>query len=116
MVNLPAGWNRLVTVLVIWGLLLAGGFYALAKHQLTAGESGIAPKHWPAASQLRAAPQGYTLVVFAHPKCPCFRTSAEALQRLVTGQPTLHCVVVAAHPARQRDEWCADFKEFISET
>ena len=70
------------------------------------GAIARAPKRWPAHSALAAATDRQTLVVFAHPQCPCTRASigelAEVLAR--TGrQPRTY--VVFLKPKEVADGW-----------
>jgi hypothetical protein len=44
-------------------------------HALTAGDAGNPPWHWPADAALQRDPDRPTLVLFAHPRCPCTRAS-----------------------------------------
>ncbi len=106
---LKSKWGASV-LLFAWGLLLFGGFAGLWFHEGTPGEAAAAPANWPLASQLPHPQKPFTLVVFAHPKCPCFRNSEDALHRLVTeGGDSLSCTVVVAHPASEPEAWTQDF-------
>jgi hypothetical protein len=67
-------------------LWLAGagwGFSVLAKYQGTQGAVGTTPAQWPAGTQITLNPKQDTLIMFAHPQCPCTRASIEELNRLL---------------------------------
>jgi hypothetical protein len=57
------------------GVLLSYGF--------TQGATGVTPRAWPAASRVRPAPGLATLVMLAHPQCPCTRASLRELELLM---------------------------------
>lgn len=78
--TLKAQW---VGVGIIWAALVAVGFFQLWKYDTEPGLLGMAPPHWPADSQLKLSKTGSTLVVFAHPRCPCTRASLEELSKLM---------------------------------
>ncbi len=74
-------------------VLLAGGVVAwlgagaygsalLADYQSTPGASADAPPAWPAASAI-ARGDGATLVMLAHPRCPCTRASLSELSAIL---------------------------------
>lgn len=55
----------------------------ILNYQNAGGRAGIAPQHWPAGTQLVLDRNRDTLIMFAHPKCPCTRASVEELNRLM---------------------------------
>jgi hypothetical protein len=70
------------------GLGLAGlGWTSLWKYENESGASGPTPVSWPRATQIELAAHRDTLVMFAHPQCPCTRASLEELARLVADSP-----------------------------
>src|SRR3954470_24947525 len=66
----------------IWGLGLVVGAPALWRYSMTPGRSGQAPTHWPATVPIPFHPGRSTLVMLAHPRCPCTRASLSELARL----------------------------------
>ena len=56
----------------------------LYDHQGSAGAAAAAPQTWPSASGIERDPQRPTLVMLAHPRCPCTRASLEELAVLMT--------------------------------
>ena len=64
-----------------------GGVGAGAKllwdHQTTPGEPGSPSRRWPTVSRLEREPGRSTLVLMAHPQCPCTRATIAELSSLV---------------------------------
>ena len=77
-----------------WLLLLVLGMAALAFHGSQPGEAADAPPEWPTASRLQRAVGQPTLLLFAHPECPCTRASLAELARLLVRCPGLRASVV----------------------
>ena len=76
------------------------------RYDNTPGSAGQAPAGWPAASRIQRTPGQATLVMVAHPKCPCTRATLEELTALMaqsTGKVTAH--VLFFKPADAGDEW-----------
>lgn len=71
----------------LWLALLGTGGVLMARYESTAGTSGAAPSDWPATSQVRRAEAKSTLVMVAHPKCPCTRASISELAALMKENP-----------------------------
>jgi len=69
---------------LLWLPAAAAGLYAMAIYETTAGDSGKTPLRWPAATGVRRDMSHATLLMFAHPRCPCTRASVEELNRLLT--------------------------------
>jgi hypothetical protein len=72
----------------------------------TPGIRMAVPARWPAASRISPAPGIATLVMFAHPRCPCTRASVGELEKLVArcdGRVRVHVVFYKPHGAP--DEW-----------
>src|SRR5262249_21859631 len=51
------------------------------------GNAAVPPQHWPANSHIELNPSGATLVLFAHPRCPCTRATLAELQRILAESP-----------------------------
>lgn len=65
---------------------------------------------WPDDSSLALADDGFTLLFFMHPKCPCTRASARQLQRLLDGTRLTadqrpRVLVIASHPRLVAPSW-----------
>ena len=68
---------------VAWLLVVGAGFVVIMNYQTTSGSVGITPKYWPAGTSLALDRSHDTLIMFAHPHCPCTRASVEELNRLL---------------------------------
>ncbi|MGA2869015.1 MAG: hypothetical protein ABSF34_07635 [Verrucomicrobiota bacterium] len=79
--------SRNYTMQIVFGmfwLLAAGtGFVWILNYQSTSGEVATVPENWPAGTQITLDSRRDTLVMFAHPQCPCTRASMEELNRLL---------------------------------
>jgi hypothetical protein len=93
-------------MIVGWALCIAVGGVALVRFDLRAGASTTPPAIWPAESQLPRSSEGATLVLFAHPRCPCTRSSLVELNRiLVQAETKVEASIVFIQPVGMNDEW-----------
>jgi hypothetical protein len=93
-------------ILIVWGLLVAGGFWGLFIYANTPGVAAVAPPHWPSNSALSRDAKLPTLVLFAHPRCPCSEATIGELERLM---PHIYgkfkTDVVFFQPSGKSDAW-----------
>jgi hypothetical protein len=78
----------------------------LVRYEGAAGAPARAPDGWPEQTSLALDAVRPTLVMFAHPRCPCTRASIGELAILMSkiqGKVTAH--VVFAKPAGTADGW-----------
>lgn len=66
-----------------WAVVIVCGMRVLYAHQLTAGAPASAPGSWPVESGIIRDPARPTLVMLAHPRCPCTRASIGELAILM---------------------------------
>ena len=93
-------------LLLGWGIAVSAGFGVLLRYKATPAETGTPPPRWPSESRLpRSQNQTATLVLFAHPHCPCTHASMSELARLVTDAPAFDVVVALVRPAGVTEEW-----------
>jgi len=98
-----AGW---VALGLAWVLAVGAGFGLLWQYKLQPGEARSAPAAWPASSRLPRSHDRATLVLFAHPKCPCTRASLAELARLMSRfDDRLSADVVFLRPADVGADW-----------
>ncbi len=101
-------WARAV-LLSAWIVATGAGFAALARHQWTPGEVKAGTRDITSLEGLRI-PRGAqgTIVLFAHPRCPCTPASLRALGDLTPadgwGREGLTLTVVFVRPAGARGE------------
>jgi len=55
----------------------------MLNYEGAAGRAAGTPEHWPEAASVALDPHRPTLIMFAHPRCPCTRASVEQLNRLL---------------------------------
>jgi hypothetical protein len=68
---------------LLWLTLVGLGMRVALDYENTAGASASPPAFWPAASSIVRPPGRFTLVMFAHPNCPCTRASVAELDVLM---------------------------------
>lgn len=66
-----------------WALLSVGGIVWLWRYKSTPGIAAAAQAGWPERSRLARATDRPTLLMVAHPRCPCTRASMSELGELV---------------------------------
>lgn len=105
----PAGF-RLTLAIGAWLLVLAGGFGALWAYGNTAGQSGRPVAGWPGSRLVALDSARPTLVMFAHPRCPCTRASLSQLERLQGRFPGAFAIRIAFfEPAGADESWRSGF-------
>ena len=75
-----------IVLCLSWLLAVAAGLFGMARYERTPGSTATTPRHWPADIGITLDSSRATLLIFAHPKCPCTRASIGELNRLLT-----HC-------------------------
>ena len=91
---------------VVWVLALALGFTLLWKYKMRPGDADGTPATWPRESRIARRPDRATLVLFAHPECPCTRASLAELARLLSRfDDRLTAVVVFLRPSDVGADW-----------
>jgi hypothetical protein len=101
--------NRTWFPIVCGTLWLATAAVCLAMLWRAENTPGIrmpVPAHWPLASHIPAAPGIATLLMFAHPRCPCTRASVGELEKLIAqcnGRVRAH--VIFYKPPGAPDNW-----------
>jgi hypothetical protein len=68
--------------LVAWLVGVATSFVLVWRYKMTPGALPVAPEQWPAATAIVRDPRLATVVMFAHPHCPCTRASLAELNKL----------------------------------
>jgi hypothetical protein len=96
----------LVPVVLAWLVGVGGANWALLQYKQTPGEAGSAPAHWPAEARIAREPGKYTLVMLAHPRCPCTRASVAELGRLMAQfHERISAQVLLLKPAGTSADW-----------
>jgi hypothetical protein len=110
--GLPARWRAgkqvaaSLLIALVWSLGIAAGCFALWNHAGTPGTQQAAAPRWPTKTALQRSGNCHSLVVFAHPHCPCTRATLRELERLVAQWPAkLDTQVVFVQPPKTSPDW-----------
>lgn len=90
----------------LWLLTVGSGMAMLWAYATAAGVPAAPPPAWPQDSRVRPSAERATLIVLAHPQCPCTRASIEELDRLMAragDRLTAHVLFVT--PVGAADGW-----------
>lgn len=89
-----------------WLVTAAMGQRVLLNYDFAAAAPGAPPANWPSASRILRSPSLYSIVVVAHPKCPCSRATVEELARMMALlQDKVTATVVFVRPSGFSREW-----------
>jgi hypothetical protein len=100
--------RRLILFLSVlaWLSLVVIGLGFLWGYENTPGLAAESPKHWPAESRIELAPDRATLVMLAHPHCPCTRASIGELASIMAhSQGRLSAYVLFIKPEGFTEDW-----------
>jgi hypothetical protein len=96
----------IVVFATAWLMALATGFCLLLRYENGPGKIGNVPAAWPAASRIHLAEDRLTLVMLAHPRCPCTRASIGELARLTAQvQNKISAYVLFVTPSGSGPDW-----------
>jgi hypothetical protein len=96
----------LITACAAWLLMIGGGLSLLWDYENSSGPNVIPPSRWPLDSNIDLASDRATLIMLAHPHCPCTRASIGELARLMAqaqGRVTAYALFVK--PDGSSDDW-----------
>jgi hypothetical protein len=91
---------------ILWAIAVGAGLRILLNYETAAGPPTSAPAHWPRESRIARVSGKPTLVLLAHPHCPCTRASIGELAVLMArlqGQVSTH--VLFYKPAHLGGSW-----------
>lgn len=98
--------RRVALAVAVWLLVVTTGTVALGWYKVMPGAAGVAAAQFPPESALRPAPGRATLLVFAHPRCPCTRATLSELARLLTAaQGPVEAAVLFTVPPGETESW-----------
>src|SRR6266480_1324584 len=106
-----APWARRARVLLLlgtisWLLVIVFGLWILWGYENSPGKAAAPPHQWPADSKIQPARDHPTLVILAHPHCPCTRaTIGELASIMAHSQGRLTAYVLFVKPAGFSEEW-----------
>jgi hypothetical protein len=93
-------------VFVLWLPAVGYGLYRMADYANTPGRLASPPAQWPSAAPVRLARGRATLLVFAHPQCPCSRATIGELAWIVAHAPgKAETTVFFYLPSTEKQDW-----------
>jgi hypothetical protein len=91
---------------VVWIAAVAFGLRVLLRYESTPGRIGVVGASWPATSSIQRSGPNSTLVMLAHPHCPCTRASiGELAQIMADTHGKLDAYVLFARPSGADTAW-----------
>jgi hypothetical protein len=104
--RLNKGQYILIAICAAWVLMIGVGLGLLWDYENAPGLTAAPPSHWPPDSRIYLAPDRATLIMLAHPHCPCSRASVGELARLMAQtQGRVTAYVLFLKPADSADDW-----------
>ena len=89
-----------------WLGVVGLGIKTLTNYETGAGDPGAAPKNWPSQSRIQPSDDLATLVMVAHPQCPCTRASIDELaQAMARVQGKARAYVLFLKPKDAAKDW-----------
>jgi hypothetical protein len=90
---------------IVWIVAVATGLRAFLIYDSNPGSIGAVPKTWPG-SRIERSSNGATLVMLAHPHCPCTRASIGELAHIMARlQGKLIAYVLFVTPSQSGPDW-----------
>jgi hypothetical protein len=91
---------------ILWLTALGFGVRTMVSYESTPGQIGSVPVSWPSESKIERAREGETLVMLAHPHCPCTRASmGELAQIMARVQGKARAYVLFLKPQNSGVDW-----------
>lgn len=98
--------SKSVLAFALWICLLAAGLCIMADYENTPGKADTSAVRWPAGCTIPRATEHATLVMLAHPRCPCTRASVSELAVLMARcRAKLKAYVLFFRPRHSSDDW-----------
>ena len=89
-----------------WSVALIAGIRTLMSYENSPGTVGTISEVWPAASRISPPNNRPTLVMLAHPQCPCTRASVDELGKIMARvQGKVSPYVLFLKPQGASSEW-----------
>ncbi|MEP7338953.1 MAG: RedB protein [Acidobacteriota bacterium] len=90
----------------LWLAAVAVGLWILFRYENTPGLAAASPEFWPVESNVKRTQDRSTLIMLAHPHCPCTRASLGELDLLMAEcQGLINAHVIFIRPEGFTDEW-----------
>ena len=95
-----------ILMISIWGLIVIGGMFLISSFGFVPGPSNDAPVSWPNGTSLTRHHNRASLLLFAHPRCPCTSASLDQLRRIIAEtRASFDCYVVFLTLASIGEDW-----------
>jgi hypothetical protein len=94
-----------IASVALWLGAVGAGFLWLLDYSMTPGAAECAPQSWPSESGITRNAGLPTLVMFAHPLCPCSRASITELDELLRRAGPMTAHVLMLDPDGVGEEW-----------
>lgn len=96
----------ILLAIVVWAALVGTGLWWLWSYENAPGVAATPPDTWPSTSRIQLASNEPTLVMLAHPRCPCTRASVGELASIMAhSQGRLRAYVLFIKPEGSADDW-----------
>ena len=90
----------------LWALSVAAGSGLLIRYERAPGAQATPARQWPAGVGFEPDSRRFTLVMLAHPRCPCTRASLRELAKLMAREPgRLTAEVLFFRPEGASETW-----------
>ena len=91
---------------VLWVFAVSAGLWIMWNYANSPGTAATPPARWPAESRIPRVSDGATLIMMAHPHCPCTRASVGELALLMARtQGRITAYVLLLKPQGVPDDW-----------
>jgi hypothetical protein len=96
----------LIASAVLWVFAVSAGLWIMWGYENLPGTAAAPPARWPAESRIPRVSDGATLIMMAHPHCPCTRASIGELALLMArAQGRVNAYVLLLKPQGMPDDW-----------
>ncbi len=93
---------------MLWILAIMAWSITTANYQLAPGVGANPPTRWPLSSKIQLANDRTTLIMVAHPQCPCTHASVAELSRLMQSKKNrVKAYVLFFEPQTRPSDWQA---------
>ena len=90
---------------VIWLAAIAAGYRRVLAYSMTPGAAATPPVRWPSSIRFQRNAGGPTVVMLAHPRCPCTRASLTELNEIMLRAPDARGYVFFLRPDGFDRDW-----------
>jgi hypothetical protein len=96
----------LIASAVLWVFAVSAGLWIMWSYENSPGTAASPPARWPTDSRIPRVSDGATLIMMAHPHCPCTRSSVGELALLMAqAQGRVTAYVLLLKPKNMPENW-----------